>query len=111
MSAALWRSVPVLRSTVPEFRARRGVPATKPRLRKLLSSCGHSAPEGWIGQQDPLQSKARVVEPTASAMNCCPPDAKVIGEVLMVAFSGTRHNIFPHDFSGLDIERAEISRR
>ena len=34
-------------------------------------------------------------EPTARAMNCCPPDAKVIGEVLMVAFSGTRHNVFP----------------
>ena len=39
--------------------------------------------------------KHTMVEPTARAMNCCPPTAKVIGEVLMVAFSGTRHNVFP----------------
>src|SRR5439155_25629859 len=39
--------------------------------------------------------KHTMLEPTARAMNCCPPDAKVIGEVLMVAFSGTRHNVFP----------------
>ena len=39
--------------------------------------------------------KHTMVEPTASATNCCPPTAKVIGEVLMVAFSGTRHNVFP----------------
>src|SRR2546422_6856037 len=38
--------------------------------------------------------KHTMLEPTARAMNCCPPDAKVIGEVLMVAFSGTRHNVF-----------------
>src|SRR5438132_13800289 len=39
--------------------------------------------------------KHTMLEPTARAMNCCPPDAKVIGEVLMVAFSGTRHSVLP----------------
>ena len=31
----------------------------------------------------------------AGFWNCCPPTANVIGEVLIVAFSGTRHNVFP----------------
>ena len=36
-----------------------------------------------------------MLDPTARATNCSPPTANVMGEVLIVAFSGTRHNVFP----------------
>lgn len=48
---------------------------------------------GGLGFQDNKRKAAMhyspkhtIVEPTARAMNCCPPTANVIGEVLMVAF-------------------------
>ena len=53
--------------------------------------------------------KHTMVEPTASALNCCPPTANVIGEVLMVAFSGTRHSVFPVPLVNGDEVAARVS--
>jgi hypothetical protein len=39
--------------------------------------------------------KHMTLDPTASAMNCWPPTVNVMGEVLIVAFKGKRHNGFP----------------
>ncbi len=69
--------------------------AADPDLPVLRQAKGEAARLGTQAHLQPYSPKHMMLEPTASAMNCCPPATNVIGDVLMVAFSGTRHNGFP----------------
>ena len=51
--------------------------------------------DSYLFIEAPYNPKHTMLDPTASAMNCCPPTVKVIGEVLMMPFNGMRHNVLP----------------